>query len=331
MLKLKEDLKNGVYRKAYLLYGEEPYLLQMYKNRLLKALADPADTMNLSKYEGKGINPKEIIDLAETLPFFAERRVILIENSGFFKTSCEELASYIPQMPETTVIIFAEQEVDRRGKMYKAIHALGGTAQFRIQKPDILAKWVLQILKKENRKITGSTLQFFMNQVGSSMDNIEKELEKLLCYSYGKEVITSEDVEAICSGQTVNQIFAMVDAIARKEQKQALELYYDLAALKEPPMRILFLIVRQFQILMQVKTLAKMGYDRKVIAQKAGVPEFALRKNIDQARNFSLGEVIGFIKEGIQTEENIKTGKMNDRLAVEMLIVQCSSRTTDRD
>ena len=68
------------------------------------------------------------------------------------------------------------------------------------------------------------------------MENIEKELEKLICYTYGREVIGAEDVEAICCGQTVNRIFVMVDAIAKKEQKQALDLYYDLVALREPPM-----------------------------------------------------------------------------------------------
>ncbi|HIZ07920.1 MAG TPA: DNA polymerase III subunit delta [Candidatus Eubacterium avistercoris] len=325
MLKLREDLKNGVYRRAYLLYGEEPYLLNMYKDRLLKTLADPEDTMNVSRYEGKGINPREIIDLAETLPFFAERRVILIENSGFFKNACEELAAYIPDIPETSVLIFAEEEVDKRGKMFKAVKALGGTAEFRIQKEDVLAKWILQTLKKENKKITGTVLQKFLNQTGTSMENIEKELEKLICYTYGREVIGAEDVEAICCGQTVNRIFVMVDAIAKKEQKQALELYYDLVALREPPMRILFLIVRQFQILMQVKTLAKKGYDRKTIAKRAGVPEFALKKNIDQARHFTLDQVLDAIRAGIQTEEDIKTGKLNDQLGVELLIVTCSS------
>ena len=111
MLKLKEDLKNGVFRRAYLLHGEEAYLRKMYKDRLLQTLADPEDTMNVSRYEGKGINPKEIIDLAETMPFFAERRVILIENSGFFKTSTEELASYLPSVPESCSIIFVEDEI----------------------------------------------------------------------------------------------------------------------------------------------------------------------------------------------------------------------------
>ena len=90
-------------------------------------------------------------------------------------------------------------------------------------------------------------------------------------------------------------------------------------------MRILFLIVRQFQILMQVKPLAKKGYDRKTIAKRAGVPEFALKKNIDQARHFTLDQVLDAIRAGIQTEEDIKTGKLNDQLGVELLIVTCSS------
>ncbi len=325
MLKLKEDIKNGIYRTAYLLYGEEHYLLKMYKNRLLGALAAPDDTMNVSRFEGKGINPKEIIDLAETLPFFAERRVILIENSGFFKGSCEELAAYLSDIPETTVIIFAEEEVDKRGKMYKAVNKLGGVAEFRTQKDQVLAKWILQNLKKEGKQITGNVLQQFMTQTGTSMEIMEKELEKLVCYTCGKTVIEMEDVEAVCCGQTTNQIFAMVDAIAKKEQKKALELYYDLVALKEPPMRILFLVVRQFQILLQVKTLAKKGYDHKIIAKKAGVPEFALRKNMEQAKHFQLPQVLQAIRDGVQAEEDIKTGKMDAQLAVELLIVTCST------
>lgn len=324
MLKLKEDLKNGVFRKAYLLVGEEAYLRKMYKDRLMQTLADPDDTMNVSKYEGKGINPKEIIDLAETMPFFAERRVILIENSGFFKTSTEELASYLPNMPDSCCIIFVEDEVDKRGKMFKALKELGGIAEFRIQQDEVLAKWILQTLRKEGKKISGNNLQFFMTRTGTSMETIEKELEKLLCYTYGREVIETEDIDAVCCGQTVNQIFKMVDAIARKEQKRALELYYDLLALKEPPMRILFLIVKQFQTLLQVKALSQKGYDNKTIASRTGVPEFTLRKNIDQAKGFSENQLLRAVRSGTQAEEDVKTGKIADQLAVELLIIEYS-------
>ena len=84
MRTIDEDIKTGQFKQIYLLYGNEAYLKKQYKDKLKKAMADAEDTMNFSAFEGKDINVKEVIDLAETLPFFAERRVILIENSGFF-------------------------------------------------------------------------------------------------------------------------------------------------------------------------------------------------------------------------------------------------------
>lgn len=323
MLKLKEDLKNGIYRRAYLLYGDEPYLQNMYKNRLLNAVTDPDDTMNLSKFQGKGINPKEIIDLAETLPFFAEHRVILIENSGFFKTSCEELAAYLPELPETTILIFVEEAVDKRGKMFKAVKALGGVAEFRVQTDEVLAKWIVQALRREGRRITGNVLQLFMSRCGTSMENIENEMEKLISYTWGRTEITAQDVEDVCTGQITNQIFKMIDAIAGKQKKEALNLHYDLLALKEPSMRILFLIVRQFQILMQVKDLGGKGYDNQTIAKKASIPVFIVRKNLGQARSFTMAQIRRALELGVQAEENVKTGRMNDQLAVELMIISC--------
>ena len=110
MKMLAEDIKNGNFKTAYLFCGEEAYLRNQYKNRLAQALCDPSDTMNFSRFEGKNIIPAEVISLADTLPFFAERRLILIEDSGFFKNKCDELADYLPKMPDTTCIIFVETE-----------------------------------------------------------------------------------------------------------------------------------------------------------------------------------------------------------------------------
>ena len=109
MKSLNEDLKTGQFKQIYLLYGEEAYLKKQYKDRFVKAMLPEEDTMNLAYYEGKNTNLKEIIDLAETLPFFAERRVIVMENTGFFKNASPELAEYVKQMPETTNMIFVEE------------------------------------------------------------------------------------------------------------------------------------------------------------------------------------------------------------------------------
>ena len=308
MKMLAEDIKNGSFKSSYLLYGEEAYLRTQYKNRLKNALADPSDTMNFSRFEGKGIDPAEIISLAETLPFFAERRLILIEDSGFFKNKCDELADYLPNMPDTTCLLFVETEVDKRNRLYKAVQKYGRVTEFQLQDERTLMKWILGTLKKENKKITESTLQLFLERTGSDMENIHMELEKLLSYTIGREVITSEDVEEICTMQTTGQIFEMIRAIAEKKQRLALDLYYDLLALKEPPMRILFLIARQFNQLLLVKSLTAKGMDRASVASKAQVAPFIAGRLMAQAKSFTMQQLRNAVQDWTQKKPSRPAG-----------------------
>ena len=152
MKMLAEDIKNGTFKASYLLYGEESYLRSQYRNRLTNALIDPADTMNLSRFEGKGIHPEEIIDLAETLPFFAPRRVILVENSEFFKTKCDRLADYLPSMPDTTCLIFVETAVDKRNRLFKTVKDRGRAVEFASPDEATLTKCILGIVKRKESR-----------------------------------------------------------------------------------------------------------------------------------------------------------------------------------
>lgn len=324
MKSIDEDIKSGNFQRVYLLYGEEAYLKKQYKQKLRQSLAAKDDTMNAAFYEGKNINIGEIIDLAETLPFFAERRLIFIENSGVFKSACDELADYMKDIAETTVFVFVEDEVDKRSKMYKAVKKSGRSVEFIRQSDKLLVQWILSKMKRENKKITQPVMELFLEKTGNDMENIDKELEKLFCYTLGKEVIEAEDVEAVCVPQVTGKIFEMVNSIAEKKQKQALDLYYDLLALKEPPMRILFLIARQFRILLLVKELSRQGHDNSYLASKAGIPAFAVGKNIAQSKRFTSGQLKEAVTDCVQAEEDVKTGKMNDRMAVELLIVKYS-------
>lgn len=118
MKSLNEDLKTGQLKQVYLLYGEESYLKKQYKDRLSEAMLPGGDTMNYRYYEGKEADVKEIIDLAETMPFFAPRRLIVMEDTGFFKSASQALADYIKTMPETTYFVFVESEVDKIGRAH---------------------------------------------------------------------------------------------------------------------------------------------------------------------------------------------------------------------
>ncbi len=324
MKTIDNDIKRQEFKKVYLLYGEERYLIRQYRDKLKNALADPDDTMNFTSFEGDDINVREIIDLAETLPFFAERRVILIEDSKLFKKGGDELGDYMEELPEFTYFIFVEEEIDKRSKLYKAVHKCGNAIEFGTQTDETLMKWVGGRISREGKNITQAAYQSFIAKTGTDMQNIEKELEKLICYTMDKDVIEPEDVEAITTEQLSNKVFEMVDAIASHRQKQAMDLYYDLLALKEAPMRILFLITRQFQILLTVKVMGNQGFSNKEIATKAGCPEWTVRKYQAQSKAFSLDQIKQAIVDGVNYEEAVKTGRMNDQMAVEMFIVQYS-------
>lgn len=325
MKSLNEDIKTGQFKPAYLLYGEEAYLKKQYKDKLTKAMLPESDTVNYAYYEGKGTNPAELIDLAETMPFFADRRLIVVENSGFFKNATPELADYIKNMPETACFIFVESEVDKRGKMYKAVKDKGRAVEMGRQDEKTLLYWLAGMVKKEGKQIKESTARYLVAKTGTDMENLEKEMEKLFSYTLGQTEITVQDVDEICTTQVTNKIFDMVEAVAAKQQKQALDYYYDLLALKEPPMRILYLLARQFKLLMEVKDLSGRGYDKPQIAKTAGLHPFVAGKHIKQCRSFSKEELRSIMEEAANTEEMVKTGRLNDRMSVELFIVKYSS------
>jgi len=326
MKSLNEDLKSGQFKNIYLLYGDEAYLKKMYKDRFTKAMLPEGDTMNFAYYEGKGINPREVIDLSETMPFFADRRFIVMENTGFFKNAAPEMADYMREVPETTYFLFIENEIDKRSKMYKAVKDKGRIVELPYQDETTLKKWILGFVKKENKKITEKTLNHFLNKVGTDMENIQKELEKVFCYALNRDEITVDDIDSVCITQITNSIFDMLHAVASRKTEEALELYYDLVALKEPPMRILFMLTREFRLLLQVKELMKQGFDKKEIASKAGIHPFAAGKYMDQSRSFRSADLIAIMEESARLEEAVKTGRIADHMSVEVFIVSIGNQ-----
>ncbi len=330
MKSLNEDLKTGQFKQIYLLYGEENYLKKQYKERFVKAMLPDGDTMNYAYYEGKGVDIREVIDLAETLPFFAERRLIVFENTGFFKSAGTDLADYIKDMPDTTYFIFVEEEVDKRSKLYKTVKVKGHIVELPFQDENTLKRWIFNNVRKEGRQMTDAAALYFLSKVGTDMQNIQRELEKLLCYTLHRDSIVKEDIDAVCVTQISNHIFDMINAVAEKKQRKALDLYYDLLALKEPPMRILFLLSRQYRILFQVRCLQEKGYAKREIASKAGLHPFAAGKYMEQTRYFKTAELRAIMEESAEIEESVKTGRLTDTLAVELFLVKYSSANREK-
>ena len=320
---INDDIKKGEFKSIYLLYGEEEYLKKQYRDRLRDAIVGD-DTMNYSYFDSDNASVKEIIDVCETLPFFAEKRLVVMENTGFLKSSNDELADYIKHIPDYLIIVMVEKDVDKRNKVYKAVDSAGYVCEMKPPTTATLEKWIAGLLSKDNLRISREACDLILDKTGAGMDYIKQEIEKIVSYCQGREVVTIEDVENVCSTQTTSHIFDMISAIANKEQQKALDLYYDLLELKESPMRILYLIVRQFNGILQVKDLMSRGVPGKEIASKIGVAPFVAGKYQAQAKYFEMNTLLDALDECAKTEEAVKQGRLNDKLGVELIIIKYS-------
>lgn len=325
MKTINEHIKNNQYKNVYLICGPEAYLRKQAKDKLKKAVINSDDTMNYSYFEGKNADANEIVGLASTLPFFSDYRVIIMEDTNLFKNAPDHLVNCISEIPSSTILIFVEEEVDKRSRLYKAIQKAGYIATMNSLDEKSLTMWMGTILKKEGKKITNSNVKFFLEKTGMDMDNVKNELEKLCSYTLGREEITSEDIASVTTSITTSKIFDMMTAIANKQQKKALGMYNDLLTLKEPPLRILALLARQFNLLMQVKDLDRLSFSNADTAKKVGLPPFVVGKYKSQAVHFTMEGLKSMIFDCAQTEESVKTGRLSDVIGVELLLIQFSS------
>lgn len=327
MKTILNDIKDNRIKSVYLLYGEETYLVNQYKDKLLDALDGNESNMNFASFEGKDIDTDSIISLAGTEPFFSDYRIILISNSGFFKNTNDALCDYLKtELPDYLHIIFVESEVDKRNRLYKAVKDKGNAVEFATQDEATLRKWIALKSSKENLSISGSAVSLFLQKTGTDMSNISTELEKLFSYCLGKSEITANDIEAVTTTSLSNHIFDMITAVSLKNQAEAMRLYYELIALREAPMKILILIAKQFNTLLQIKDLKNRGYDKSGIAKKIGKPSFIADKLIAQASSFSYHTLRQALTDCVEYEEQIKTGRITDRLSIELIITKYSMR-----
>ncbi len=325
---LNEDVKNGTFKQCYLIYGEEAYLRNQNRDKLVKAMAGDATSMNFTRYEGDNINPGEVIDMAETMPFLADKRVILIENSGLFKNGCPELSEYLKSPSETAYFIFAEKEVDKRKDLYKAVSKAGFEMCCDEQDESTLKTWIAAKVRSEGKTISPRAVMFMLERVGTDMSNISTELEKLICYCIDRNEITEADIEAVCANWLTNRIFAMTDAIASQNQKRAIELYYDLLALKEPPAKILALITRQFNLMLQAKEMNEHHRDNSSIASALKLAPFLVGKYLGWARAYTMEQLKEALELCAGNDEAVKKGKLDYVISVEMVIIGCSAMNT---
>ncbi len=334
---LKDDLKNNKIRTLYLFYGPEEYLKKHFADSIEKSLLT-ADLKALNKVvlEGKA-EISRITDHCETLPVFSERKLVIVKNSSLFKPgkktadtakkgkpAKDDLSALLQDLPAHVCLIFYEQEIDKRIKAVDVIKKQGLIVEFAYQKPDELTRWVIKRFRAAGAEIDQATASRLVENCEQGMTEILNEVEKLTAYLGGKQKVSFEDIEKVCTKSIKSRVFDLTDAISEKNSSKALKLLNDMVILKEPVPKILFMIARQFRQILQVKLLHAEGSNNGEIASKLGLTPFIAGKILKQAGSFSVERLKKAMEECLEFDIAVKTGKLEDMTAAQLLIIEFS-------
>lgn len=340
-MKFTKDTVSNV----YLFYGEENYKKRLYRDSLRKAVTGGND-MNYSYFEGNSINFAEVYDSVVTLPFFADKRLVVVENSGKLKgkgktqaaedaEEAEEgkddntdalLLKILEDLPPTTCLAFFEESVAKNKKVFKQIQKKGSVVECAGDTDVDVITWLNKGLAQAGKQANRAALQLLVDRVGTDYDKLRREYEKIISYVGDNREITTDDILAISSEDVESKIFDMLGAMGRKDVRRVLAKYNDLLVNREHPLYILAMLRIQFRTLLQTAELRNKGYTTQDVARILKKRDFVIRNAENYLRGgFKMKDVRDILDEISETDRLIKSGDLNEQVGVEMLLVKFST------
>jgi len=328
MKKLAKELQEGkLEHNCYLFFGEERYLIDLYEGKMKAYLEQSGDaSMNMDTFWGKA-DVTDIFDAVETLPFLSEYRLIIVKNSGLFANGRKNDSAYaaerLKDISQTGIIVFIEENVDKRSAVYKAVTKTGRAIEFVRPSESELAAWIAREFKVYSVSIERTAAVYLSRIASAGMEQIQQEIKKLGAYCAEKKTVTIQDIDDICIKSLELKVFGLVDALAGKNADKALEIFENLMEVKESPIRVLSLIARQFRLILQCSQMRNRA--PRDIAAAIGVQPFVVQECIKQGANFDRDTLICAMKDCLDADIKIKTGQLGDTLALESIIVKYAS------
>lgn len=311
---------------CFLLVGQDHWSKSQYIRKIRnEVLGSAEDIMNYYEAKEKEVLVDSISDVIETLPFFAEYKLVYLKDTGYFKPGrkeeSEKFEKLLENLPEYIVLLIDEREVDKRGKLYKSIKANYEIIEFDFPGEDAVVKMLQEKSKTDQISVDQATLYYLVRNMPEDVEYILGEWQKLIHYVEDHQ-ITKQAIDAVCVFSLETRVFELVKKIAGGKSDEALQIYGRMLQSKESPIGILVLIARQFRVMYQVKYLKAKGQDMKQIAAQTKMPYFAIKELMDQVSQYSFSGLESLMQACLETDRMLKTGKMEAGKCVELLIMQ---------
>lgn len=301
-------------KNVHLFFGEDTYSsaqkLKFWREQFMQKYEGD---INIAELEGKTLEAKDFESDIQSAPFLAEKRLVIVYdflakgNKDHQKRVAEILEG---EVPDFCIILFYESKSpDKRAALYKKLNKVGQIEEFKALLGPELTRWISKKAEEIGLKLNFGLADYLGQVAGGDLWNLANELNKLKLYSKTNP-ITREVIDELVHPNLTTTIFKFTDFIAHRNAKGSLGTLHILLDSGEDIMKIIFMIVRHFRILVQVKDLMDRGNAKPDIIRKVKEHPYTISTTMQQSPNFSIEALHNIYNSLLQIDIGIKTGKI---------------------
>ena len=303
----------------YLIYGEEEFLIENEVNNIINKSG--VDELNISKYDLLSDSLKDIIDDACTVSLFSDKKIVIINNFDNISKLEDDIVSefdkFIHNISSDVILILVCSKLDERKKLTKELKKLCTVKEFNKNKN--ISNTVRSMFL--DYKIDYSTVDLLIKIVGNDLMILNQEAIKLMTYKADK-TITKEDVLALCSSNSNDDIFDLINAVVNKDKDKALTIYSNLIKSNEEPIKIVITLANQFRLIYQCKELYKKGNSEDSISKTLDIHPYRVKLALNNSKNYSSNIILKYLNDLSEIDNNIKSGVVDKGLAFELFLLE---------
>ncbi|EOP51301.1 DNA polymerase III, delta subunit [Bacillus cereus VDM053] len=332
MSDIHKKIKKKQFAPLYLLYGTEAYFInETIKLITTEALEEEDREFNVVTYDLEEAYLEDVVEDARTLPFFGDRKVILIKSPLFLTAQKEKLEQnikileeYIGEPSPFSILVFVApyEKLDERKKITKLLKKTADVVEANAMQVQDVQKWVVSRAEEAHVYIDNPAVSLLLELVGSNVTMLAKEMDKLTLYVGMGGEITSKLVTELVPKSVEQNVFALTEKVVKKDIAGAMQILDGLFTQQEEPIKLLALLVSQFRLLNQVKELQQRGYGQNQIASHIGVHPYRVKLAMNQTKFFSFEELKRVILKLAEADYSMKTGKMDKKLVLEFFLMR---------
>lgn len=332
--KLKNDIKKGDIAPLYVLYGSQRFLMDDILSLLSKHVLDEESVdFNYEIFDLHETPIQVAVEAAETFPFIGEKRLVVATDASFLTArkapahvehDVKILENYAqnPVSHSVFVLTVPDDKLDERKKVVKLLKKHATLFASSVQKGENLDGWIREQVAQYGVQIDSDSVGLLLQFAGDNMQMLASELQKMAHYVGPDGSITVQVVRDLVAKTIEQDVFTLVDHVVHLRMDKAFETLHELLKSKEEPIKILFLLARQFRLIFRAQDLAKKGYSNKEMSQAMGAHPYACQLATKQSKRFTQAQLAGLLDHLAELDFQMKTGKLEKVLALELFLLR---------